>query len=69
MGQAKYNPTAKAAKRGELPPKEKPHKLTERDLEVIILNYFFGSPLNQLRMIKDNPPGWEERERNAKSRL
>ena len=31
MGQAKYNPTAIAAKKGELPPKKKPMGKRERE--------------------------------------
>ena len=35
MGQHKYNPTAIAAKNGELPPKERP-KLSKRQREALI---------------------------------
>lgn len=34
MGQHKYNPTAQAAKKGELPPKEQ--KLSKRQQEALI---------------------------------
>lgn len=34
MGAAKYNPTAQAAKRGELPPK--PPKMSKREQEAFI---------------------------------
>ena len=35
MGQHKYNPTAIAAKNGELPPKEQP-KLSKRQMDALI---------------------------------
>ena len=35
MGQHKYNPTAIAAKNGELPPKEQP-RLSKRQMEVLM---------------------------------
>ena len=37
MGQHKYNPTAIAAKNGEIPPKEKP-KLSKKQTEWLIMN-------------------------------
>ena len=35
MGQHKYNPTAIAAKNGEIPPKPKPKPLSKREREAI----------------------------------
>ena len=38
MGQHKYNPTAIAAKNGELPPKEQP-RLSKRQMESLIYSH------------------------------
>lgn len=38
MGQHKHNPTALAAKRGELPPK--PKKMSKRETEAMVRAYF-----------------------------
>ena len=40
MGQHKHNPTAIAAKRGELPPK--PKKMSKRETEAMVRAYFNG---------------------------
>lgn len=36
MGQHKHNPTAIAAKNGELPPKQREKQLTKREAEVLL---------------------------------
>lgn len=36
MGQRKHNPTAIAAKNGELPPKQREKQLTKREAEVLL---------------------------------
>lgn len=36
MGQHKHNPTAVAAKNGELPPKQREKQLTKREAEVLL---------------------------------
>lgn len=36
MGQHKHNPTAIAAKKGELPPKQREKQLTKREAEVLL---------------------------------
>lgn len=36
MGQHKHNPTAIAAKNGELPPKKRERRLTKREAEVLL---------------------------------
>lgn len=47
MGQHKHNPTAIAAKNGELPPKQREKQLTKREAEVLlrrkILDLILGS--------------------------
>lgn len=48
MGQHKYNPTAIAAKNGELSPKERP-KLTKRQREALLL-----------RKIQERLPAYQE---------
>lgn len=40
MGQHKHNPTALAAKCGELPPK--PKKMSKRETEALVRAYFNG---------------------------
>lgn len=39
MGQHKYNPTAQAAKRGELPPKHE--KMSKREVESIVFTEIY----------------------------
>lgn len=39
MGQAKHNPTAIAAKRGELPPKKKSKRISKRDFAAMMTEY------------------------------
>ncbi len=39
MGQHKYNPTAIAAAKGEIPPKKKPQTLSQKETENLIIDY------------------------------
>ena len=60
MGQHKYNPTAIAAKNGEIPQKERP-KLTKRQAERLLKAEILSrcTPLLALPYEMQNRIGWE----------
>lgn len=47
MGQHKYNPTAIAAAKGEIPPKKKPEKASMKDVENLIIDYIKQKHFNE----------------------
>lgn len=61
MGQHKYNPTAIAAKNGELPPK--PKKMSKRQREAILMTRIMNMhPFNSLYpILRESMPNCKER--------
>ena len=57
MGQHKYNPTAIAAKNGELPPKKREPRLTNRQAERLLMLEI----LSRIPILEALPPEMKDR--------